>query len=64
MVYQEKETMLEKHEQELINLKNKYKSKMAVDLHALFDIKQEEDKRSFEFFNNNFLLLCYYQLNF
>lgn len=50
---QEKETMLKKHEQELIALKSKYKSKMAVDLHSLFDIKQKEDRRSFEFFNKD-----------
>ena len=47
----EKATLLEKHETELAELKNKYRSRLTTDVHTLFNIKQAQDRKSFEFFN-------------
>lgn len=49
----DKEAMLNKHEQELEELKNRYRPRLTTDVHTLFNIKQEQDRKSFEFFNKD-----------
>ena len=46
-----KEQLLKKHEHELAELRDIYNPRLTSDLHTLFNIKQEEDKLSFEFFH-------------
>lgn len=48
-----KEALLQKHEKELAELKNEYRPRLTTDLHTLFNIKQEQDRKSFEFFNRD-----------
>lgn len=58
---QEKKKLLQKHEQELDELKEEYRSKLIAKLNTLFNIKQEADKKSFEFFNKDSTCVGFYE---
>lgn len=60
---QAKEELLTKHKLELRDLENKYKPDLMSNLTTLFNIKQEQDKKTFEFFHKDATCVGFYDGN-